>query len=459
MNDEDLNKGYSSLRKGDLQGAYKSFRLICSSTKDPDKRKASLIGLSLVHRAEGNFDRAIDLTLKLCHEFPGDFIVHYDLGNLYLETGQNALAVQSYDKAIDICGPRIDFHINRGIAWFRGGNNQMALKDIKNALEMDPLNECALINAGMVHFVSGRYESAIDFFDIALEHNDRHPKALLGKGLSLYHLDMYDESMICLDAALTIDPDFHMAHYYKGKILHKLDLLDESAESIKRSISIENDHSPSYFELALVYMDMKDSDAAIGSFSSVVARGGPMTKDALVQIGRIYLYDKKSPKEALKHFKKAVKLDPEDAEIWAHSGIAFRGIEKGLDRARSALEKARSIGSDDLRSGLELSEVYLEMGEDEKAKDLLEFLTDRYQDPRSYLLKAYAEYSLGMFKDCIDSSESSLRLDQNNLQAYIIMGRCYGKLGRIEEYRQCLRKYLHSDPDNKKAIEELSSIS
>ncbi|MDG6224409.1 MAG: tetratricopeptide repeat protein [Candidatus Thermoplasmatota archaeon] len=458
MYEKSLSKGYSCLQQGDFNGAFNIFRKTYKHATDEETRKTSLIGISLVHKSCGYLNKSIDITVKLSMDYPNDGLIHYNLGNMYLESGQNALAIQSYDRAIDTYGPNADFHINRAIAWFRSGNQRMAINDLQNALEMDPLNETALINIGMLHLNSGKYESAIDLFDIVLENNDKNLRALLGKGLSLFHLDMYDESMICLDAALSIDMSFYIAHFYKGRILHKLDLFDEASESLKKAITINNRHVPSHYELGQILLEMGQQEQSISSFRSVIVTKGPLSKDALVQIGKIYLYERKEPKKALTYFKKAINIDPEDGEVWAHSGIAFRRDDHPIERAMLALEKAIKLGWSDLGSGLELSSIYIEAKEQKKARELLEFLTDRYQDPGSYLMKANVEFSMDLFKECIDSSESSLRLDPDNMEPYLLMGRCYGRMGRMEEYKQCLKKYLHTRPNDDNIVRELSSI-
>jgi tetratricopeptide (TPR) repeat protein len=70
------------------------------------------------------------------------------------------------------------------------------------------------------------------------------------------------------------------------------------------------------------------------------------------------------------------------------------------------------------------------------------------------LLKSLDEYN-----DSIVISEEVLTLDPERSEAWLIMGRSYGAIGKNEEYKQCLRKYLHKRPDDRSIEDEMKSIS
>jgi lipopolysaccharide biosynthesis regulator YciM len=91
--------------------------------------------------------------------------------------------------------------------------------------------------------------------------------------------------------------------------------------------------------------------------------------------------------------------------------------------------------------------------------EVLEGITENYPDALSHLMKARIELASRDYTDCIDSSEQALSLDANIHEALLVMGKAYESLGKVEEYKQCLRRYIAVKPGDEKVRQELELLS
>jgi len=453
-----VRSGYEHLMKKSLNKAFDVFNVLVSSPKEGDVWKDSMIGLALIYRSSGAFPEALSTLKEVLEVKPDDKTANYNIGNLYLELGQFAMAIQYYEKALLTDPEMVDAYINRGIAWFNIDEYAYAIKDFKNALVLDSGNVRVMIDMGICHIKQERFESAIDLFDQVLKEDGENVNALLGKGLALFYMDRYDDSIICFEAATTIRPDFYIAHYYKGYILKKLDLLDESEEAIRKALSIREDYPLALFELAMIRKAKEDIDGSLELLERSIKKYSGVHEMALFEMGRIHLHARNDPDSALSSFKRILETNQYVAVVWYETGLAFMKKKDKLDRARFCFENSIQLGKDDIETGRSLAKVHEMMGDLESALNVLRGLTEKFPDAKINFSMANVCFKNKKYKESIEYAERSLTLDQNIPESLLVMGRSYGALGKNEEYKQCLRRYLGKVHDDDLVKEELASI-
>ena len=73
---------------------------------------------------------------------------HYNRGLEYQESGEYRLAIQDYDKAIDLNPNFLDAYNNRGNTYFDLGEHRRAIEDFDRAIEIDPSDAVVYFNRG-----------------------------------------------------------------------------------------------------------------------------------------------------------------------------------------------------------------------------------------------------------------------------------------------------------------------
>jgi len=457
MTEQTLTSGYKALRSRDLKDAHDLFKGIVNNPKNGKERYEALIGLSITYRELGDMDEALDTGKKAVASYQYPKLALFNLGNFYEEMGEHALAIQNYDLSITIDPNFSDAYINRGVAWFNLDKMNHAQRDFKNALQNDPGSSRAMADMGLTFLKDGRYEKAIDLFDLSLEEDPENIHSLCGKGLALFYMDRYDESVICFDAALSINPDFYVAGYYKGHILKKLDLMDEAEEAIKEAIGSRENYALAWFELGEIFRLKGDRERALKSYEKAIKYRNETFEEALFQKGMM-LQSMNDWRGAIESFKSICKTNPYIPQVWVEMGKALSMIPGKENKAISSFKNGIYLKPSDPEGIYHLALLYLKQGNRQKALGILKDGMERTSDHRVMLLLSRTLFDLGMHKDAINVSDDVIAKEPNAAQAWLIMGRSYGALGKTEEYKQCLRKYLHMNPEDAKVKREMESI-
>lgn len=95
-------------------------------------------------------------------------IAHNNRGNAYASRGQYGLAIQDYNKSIELNPNYAKPYNNRGVAYQKSGEYDAAIKDFDAAINLDPNYANAFANRGEAYQKEGDYLRALKDFDEAI---------------------------------------------------------------------------------------------------------------------------------------------------------------------------------------------------------------------------------------------------------------------------------------------------
>jgi tetratricopeptide (TPR) repeat protein len=166
------------------------------------------------------------------------------------------------------------------------------------------------------------------------------------------------------------------------------------------------------------------------------------------------LFHQKKYEESLKHFNKAIKIDPNDFFAWHMKGSCLTMLKR-YDQALTALDKAIKLNSGMAPSYLSKGAVLAAMKKYEEAisaidhgllvfKELekeLDFLKGyENQLAGSYFLKGQSLLALSKFKEAIDSFDSGLSIEPNNYLLWCMKGMALDSIGKKEAALEAFSK-------------------
>jgi len=163
--------------------------------------------------------------------------VQYARGALAFRDGDEAEAIEAFEKAIDIDPMVAEYHSNLGAVLLerarRGGPgvelDAEAKQDLARAIEI--LTEAAGLspklpdvhnNLGLALSTSGQPEQALAAYDKALAIDAKDIHSLYNKAAALHALDREEECLRCLDTILELAPDFEPAKVSRENTLKRL---------------------------------------------------------------------------------------------------------------------------------------------------------------------------------------------------------------------------------------------
>jgi tetratricopeptide (TPR) repeat protein len=205
----------------------------------------------------------------------GNYVIHNNLANYYLEQHRNEEARDQATDALAIRPYYVDARVNLGTALQRLGNPVAAEAEYRRALEIQPANVAALS----------------------------------GLGASLAVEQRPGEALAALQAAVQHAPDCADCHYNLGKVLSMMGRNDEAATELATALRYRPDNADAHLALGIVLAAQGKLDQAVTEFAADVrlrptdANSQYNLAIALARLGRL--------PEAIEHFREAVRLKPD----------------------------------------------------------------------------------------------------------------------------------------------------
>jgi len=185
-----------------------------------------------------------------------------------------------------------------------------AMAMYRDALAAHPGEPYLLTNLSVACVRAGRYEEGIQAAEGALTADRNDKEALLALGTAKGHLGDYAGQEREALQLLEIDPDYSKGWLNLGAARLGLGDLDRSAEALRHAVDLDRGLARAHLYLSWIASRRED------------------------------------PRQALREARLASELDPTDAEIWNHLGVAL--VQSGdRDGARRAWERALTIAPDD----------------------------------------------------------------------------------------------------------------
>jgi len=142
----------------------------------------------------------------LAAENPGDYTVHFHLGNVYFDLAQLDKASEQLEKAVELKPDFLKGVVNLGSTYDEMGLLDKALETYEKALALDPGEEKTLCNIGGVYFKKRRVDLALDAFMRALDANSESQLARYNLAILFADAGIFQEAIAEWEKAAAIDP-------------------------------------------------------------------------------------------------------------------------------------------------------------------------------------------------------------------------------------------------------------
>jgi tetratricopeptide (TPR) repeat protein len=223
-----------------------------------------------------------------------------------------------------------------GAAFFWAGYPEQALLYLEEALRRSPDNFKAILAVGQIHLEQGRLDAARPLLERAVKLNPKSPEAWNNLG----------------GVAGTRDA---VRHY-------------------ERALELRPDFIPALLNAGQASMQLNDYPAAERRFQKAAEldSGNP---DAANQLGLAYAKQGRT-REAREWFQKAIEIKRDHAGAINNLGVLYGELRQFPD-AIAAFEYGISAAPDDDTLYMNLGRVYVALGEQEKARDVMRRLLAR----------------------------------------------------------------------------------
>ena len=257
---------------------------------------------SFWHDSETLFLHAVKVT-------PNNYLAWNNLGFYLAERGENAEAMECYQKSVQINASYGDALNNIGHALAGKGRYTEALPFYQRAMTSIPNNLELRNNYGNALAEMGQLDEGIAQYRFVLARKPGHVDAHNNLGIALAMKGEVEEAIREFREAVRLKPGYASAHSNLGNALAVRHQLDEAIREYEECLRLKPNDAQARNNLGNVLLEKGEIARAIPLYEEAL-RLNPQNPEAHFNLGVAHLREGKRD-EAAAHFNEALKLKPD----------------------------------------------------------------------------------------------------------------------------------------------------
>jgi tetratricopeptide (TPR) repeat protein len=359
-------------------------------------------------------------------------------------------AIAKYRRAIDVAPALASAYVNLGALYFKQGKVAEAYDTFVRGVTNAPADRTLLSNAAAAAQQLGKSADALKYVDEAISKSPRDPALHSLRSTVLRSLNRKEDALAAISQAAQLAPDDAKYQFTLGNTLVALNRKDDAIAAYRKAVDLDRTFLRAYFNLGALLFDRGRYDEALDAYHMALApidqafaNHQPVeaiNARAYANLGAIYLKQQKWT-EAIDAYQKAANLDDGPA---AHYNLGFLYFTTGkTDRAQQEYRKA-------LARDASLPLAYLHLGtiafRAAKYDDAIKLLRDGmpHFDTESKLpalrMLGRAQLIKGDRVSARASLEDALKIDANDAESLLLLGRMARHDHRLEEANALLER-------------------
>ena len=410
------NDGRTLLRKGDLSGAVREFRMV--TELDPEGAEA-----------------------------------FYDLAEALHAQGDVTGAIREYERAIDTTPDNAEYHNRLGRALIDQADLEGAMRAFHTSITLNPEYADAYFNLARAHKLSGDLKEAKRLYQRTIAIDPDHKTAHQNLGLIFKEQGNIENAIRELRTAVEIDPQYALAQRQLGDVFRESGDNAAAIETYRTAIALRIDGGGPHLNLALALEATGDTEGAARELEKAVEF---VAESAMDHSNRgLALRQQNDLEGAILAFRKAMEIEPTNADYCNSLGdtqLSMGDVNSAVRTYKTAIE----IDPNYYRSRHNLGRALSQQGDLDGA--IREFETAIKLNPTyswSHIELGRTLAQVGRHAEAIGPFTEGISLGANHHRRWIELAQCHRALGNTEEYETCCRAIVEcfSKPDDRSISE------
>lgn len=301
--------------------------------------------------AEDYFSRAINLDQKFVDAYYSRGVARYNAANNGGDPNLYQLALQDFDKVIDLNSTFAAAYNARGLVYQKRGDTANAIANFNEAIRLVPAFTDAYINLGNTYRSRRDYQTALETYERVLQQNPNSAEAYNARGI--LHSQLGDSANATKDfnKAIELKNNYAEAYLNRGRVFAANGQLDVAIADYDIALRL-NPTAEAFLSRGDVYRQKGELTEALKNYRIAIERK-PDYYEAYLKLGDAYVQTRDAD-EALHYYDLAIQHNPNSAEAYFRRGLAYQVFNKD----DQAIEDFNSA----IRHGLEDFEIYYQRG-------------------------------------------------------------------------------------------------
>lgn len=292
---------------------------------------------SILYRGQGKYEKALEacnLAIKLD---PTNLLnVYNEKGNIYKEQRKYDIALELYDKEIEINERCIDAYNNKADIYINLKQYEKALEEYSRLLNVTEDVDINLKKA-KIYSIQGKYKNAIAEFNEIIRLNPDDGYSYICRGSLYGNEKQYELALNDFNNAVRVD--FREGLTYRGLLYSKIGHIELALNDFNNAITIGNANEYTYLSRGYLYQNQEKFELALDDYNKAIE----INKNydiAYNSIGVIY-HLKKDYDRALKNYNLAISLNSKDGYPYINKAKLYleqKKYELALENCNEAIE-------------------------------------------------------------------------------------------------------------------------
>ena len=354
---------------------------------------------------------------------PENFIALNNLGQDYFNKGDYGRALLCFQDSVKASSAFVLGQTNIARTLQKMGRKAEATSILQKVIQVDPMNYDAYYYLANIFYADKEFNKSKELFSKALIINPSLYMAHLGLGNVLSAMGNQKEAYSHLQEAIMINPYFAQGYYGLGLLEDSQGRPVLASGYYMKTLQIDESFVPAHLRLGIYYMKLNKRKDAVMHFKKA-ARIQPDNIDARKLLGNA-LIGENDFVGALDNLCEVLRKDSDQFQTQLAVGILFLKIGK-IDKAIKHLNKAREItpSSEEVRRNLDKAELIMEAG-----------------------------------NKAIRNAEEGIKADPRNISLYMKLGDLYAGKGDVNTAQDNYLKALSLDDKSPLVLTKLAIIN
>lgn len=368
----------------------------------------------------GVSDEEIQIHLDAIERKPDDDSSYNGLGNVYYRKGAYEKAIEYFQQAI---------RRNRNISTY-----YLNLADAYSRLK--------------------RWDDAISNYNVGISMNDKDDWGFYGLANALMAKDNPDKAIENYLKAIQIRPQL-IYYDHIGDAYRALNYLGKAVDYYKQALGLRANDVWAHNGLGLCFLSLKDYESAIKHFKQAVRHSSPKYSIYYFNLGVAHSNLGEHDK-AIENYEEALNLDPDDYKTLAGLGDS-KVRKKQYEDAIKHFDKAISLNPEPNPDDYEgLGDAYRKLG---KSKEAIENYKKALKINPKYDMgfngMGLVFLSEGKNQEAADKFKQAIIINPNNFAYHSNLGIALAKMGKLNDAMDSLKKAVELNPKDNISYESL----
>ncbi|NXL94025.1 TMTC1 protein, partial [Alectura lathami] len=309
---------------------------------NPQHNRA-LFNLGNLLKSQGKKEEAIILLRDSIKYGPEFADAYSSLASLLAEQERLKEAEEVYKAGIESCPESSDLHNNYGVFLVDTGAPERAVSHYRQAIRLSPAHHVAMVNLGRLHRSLGQNKEAEAWYKRALKVS-RKAEILSPLGALYYNTGRYEEALQVYREAASLQPSNKETRLALAQVLAMMGRTKEAEKMTNHILNEDVECLECYRLLSAIYSKQEHYAKALEAIDKALQLKpkDPKIISELFFTKGNQLREQNLLDEAFESYKRAVELNPDQAQAWMNMG-GIEHIKGNYITARGYYEKALQL--------------------------------------------------------------------------------------------------------------------